>query len=353
MELRRRVALEAARQINKNLKREHPLRQLFWECTLRCNVHCRHCGSDCRHEPAKPDMPRDDFFRVLDRVAERYDPAEVFVIVSGGEPLMRDDLDLIGRGIHERGYPWGMVTNGLYLTPERFHNLKGAGLCSLAISFDGLEQEHNWLRCHPDSFRRADEAIDLLVADGTVKYDVVTCVNQKNFGQLAELREYLINKGVGDWRLFPIFPVGRAAHDPMLRVTNEQFRQILDFIRETRREGRIHANYSCEGFVGPYEGDVRDWLFRCAAGVTVGSVLIDGSISACTSIRSNYVQGNIYEDDFLDVWENRYQRYRDRTWMKKDACAKCRHWRYCEGNGMHLRDDDGRLLVCHMERIEG
>ena len=39
--------------------------------------------------------------------------------------------------------------------------------------------------------------------------------------------------------------------------------------------------------------------------------------------------------------------------MKKDACAKCRYWRYCEGNGMHLRDDDGRLLVCHMERIEG
>ena len=76
------VALEAARQINKNLKREHPLHQLFWECTLRCNVHCRHCGSDCRHEPTKPDMPRDDFFRVLDRVAERYDPAEVFVIVS-------------------------------------------------------------------------------------------------------------------------------------------------------------------------------------------------------------------------------------------------------------------------------
>ena len=350
--LRRRLALELARRMNNNLKREHPLRQLFWECTQRCNVHCRHCGSDCKQVATQADMPREDFFRVLDSVERRYNPNDVFLIVSGGEPLVRDDLELCGREFYRRGYPWGMVTNGLYLTAERFHSLRAAGLCSMAVSLDGLKDSHNWLRCHPDSFDKADQAIDLLVADGHVKYDVVTCVNQKNICQLAELRDYLIAKGVKDWRLFPIFPVGRAANDPMLQVTNEQYRYVLDFIRQTRREGRIHANYSCEGFVGNYEGDVRDWLFRCAAGTTVGGVLIDGSISACTSIRSRYIQGNIYEDDFLDVWDNRYEQYRNREWMRRDDCRDCRYWRYCEGNGMHLRTDDGRLLVCHMKRIE-
>ena len=43
------------------------------------------------------------------------------------------------------------------------------------------------------------------------------------------------------------------------------------------------------------------------------SVMIDGSISACASIRSDLAQGNIYKDDFIDVWENRYQPYPDRN----------------------------------------
>ncbi len=350
--LRRRVALELNRQLQHCLRREHPLRQLFWESTLRCNVHCRHCGSDCRAQSDTHDMPREDFFRVLDSIALHTNPHDVFVIMGGGEPLMRPDIMECGRGIYERGFPWGMVTNGLALTPERFLGLRRAGIHSITVSLDGLEDAHNWLRCHPDSFRQASQAIDLLVADGHLVYDVVTCVHQRNFGQLAQLRDFLTDKGVTGWRLFPIFPMGRAANNPELQLNGKQFRQLLDFIRQTRKEGRIRAAYSCEGYVGPYEGDVRDWLFRCEAGVTVASILADGSIGACTSIRSNYSQGNIYQDDFMEVWENRYQQHRNREWMRQGPCLDCKHWRYCEGNGMHLRDNDGHLLVCHMQRIE-
>ena len=85
--------------------------------------------------------------------------------------------------------------------------------------------------------------------------------------------------------------------------------------------------------------------------MTVGSVLIDGSISACTSIRADYHQGNIYQDDFWDVWQNRFQPYRDRSWMKKDKCGDCKYWKWCEGNGMHLRESDGSLMLCNLERI--
>lgn len=46
--LRHRIGLEIARKLNNDLQKEHPLKQLFWECTLRCNLHCRHCGSDCK-----------------------------------------------------------------------------------------------------------------------------------------------------------------------------------------------------------------------------------------------------------------------------------------------------------------
>ena len=298
-------------------------------------------------------MPREDFFRVLDGIAEKVTPADVLVIIGGGEPLVREDIVECAQGITDRGFPWGMVSNGLSLTAQRYQQLKDAGLRSLTISLDGLEEEHTWLRRHPDCFRMADQAIDRVVKDGNeIAYDVMTCVHQLNYDHLPMLRDYLIKKGVTHWRLATIFPVGRGGQDERLRLSKEQFRGLMEFIRLTREEGRIRASYGCEGFLGPYEGKVRDWAFRCAAGVTVGSVLVDGSISACTSIRHNYKQGNIYEDDFMEIWENRFQKHRDHTWMKRDECTNCRHWRFCEGNGLHLRDDDGRLLFCHMKQLE-
>ena len=350
--LRKKLALELWRQHEANVRREHPLRQLFWECTLRCDLKCRHCGSDCKMQSERHDMPKEDFYRVLDSVARRCDPHRVFVVVSGGEPLMRRDLEACCAGIYERGFPWGMVTNALHLSPDRFHGLLRAGMHSMTISLDGLEDDHNWMRGNQQSFQMVSQAIDMLVATRGFVFDIVTCVTQRNYAKLDTVREFLIGKGVKRWRLFTVFPVGRAALDPLMRLDNEQFRGVFDFIKSTREEGRIRVDYGCEGFLGNYEGEVRNRLFSCHAGVTIGSVLADGSISACTSLRADYHQGNIYDDDFMDVWEQRFLPYRDRRWMRRDDCADCRYWRYCQGNGMHLRDGNGRLLLCHLKRLQ-
>ena len=284
------MGLEIDRIIQNNIIKDHPLRQLFWECTLRCNLHCRHCGSDCKKEAGYQDMPLKDFLRVLDSVARHYDPHYVFIVVSGGEPLMRDDLEQCGREFYDRGFPWGMVTNGLYLTPERFSALMAAGLHSTTVSLDGMEQNHNWMRGYKDSFVRVSDALDLMVAEPRLVFDVVTCVNERNYDELPRLRDFLIEKGVRQWRVVTVFPVGRAANDPDMRLSADHFRGVMDFITECRTDGRIMASYGCEGFLGYLEHEVRDYFYRCSAGVTVGSVLIDGSISACSSIRANFHQ---------------------------------------------------------------
>ena len=351
MSLRTRIGQEVAHQLFRAIEREHPLRQLFWECTLRCNVHCRHCGSDCRKLSEIKDMPFADFAKVLDSVAAKCDPHKVFVILTGGEPLMRDDLEACGAEIYRRGFPWGLVTNGLALTPERFQALRKAGMHSVALSLDGLEANHNWLRGHMKSFQHTSEAIDTLVASD-ILFDCVTCVNRRNYSELPAIRDFLIEKGVAHWRIYTIFPVGRAKDDPDMRLSAEEFRGVFEFIKKTREEGRIHASYGCEGYLGEYEPYVRDHFFHCQAGITVGSVMADGAIAACASIRSNYNQGNIYEDDFMDVWEHRYQPHRTFEWRRTGDCADCRHWRYCRGNGMHLRDDEGRNILCHIKRLE-
>ena len=349
--LRKRIGLEIQRKFQNDLIETHPLYQLFWECTLRCNLHCRHCGSDCKTDTRLKDMPGEDFLRVLDGVRAKQNPHEVFVIITGGEPLMRSDLEKWGRAIYDKGFPWGLVTNGRLLTAERFRSLLAAGLHSVAISLDGLKENHNWMRGDERSFETVSKAIDLMAAEQSIIFDVVTCVTEHNFDELPAIRDFLIGKGVKRWRLLTVFPVGRAADDPELQLSNRHFRELMDFIRQTKREGRIRADFGCEGFLGSYEFDVRDDSFFCKAGVTVGSVLSDGSISACSSIRSDYHQGNIYKDDFMDVWENRFQVFRNKEWARKGECADCKVFRYCRGNGMHLRDGDGNLLMCHMKKL--
>ena len=352
LSLRQWMALKLFKKLHKIRTEEHQLNTLFWECTLRCNLNCRHCGSDCRAEATIPDMPLEDFLRVVDeQITPNVDPHKVMVVISGGEVLVRKDLERAGLELYRRGYPWGIVTNALALTPERFESLLRAGLHSISVSFDGFEEQHNYIRRNPHSYQRALDALRMIAADGTVAYDAVTCVTGALVPRLNEMKELLIANGIKHWRIFTIFPVGRAADDPTLRLTDEQFREVMEFIRRTRREGRIDLTYACEGFLGGYETEVRNSFYYCSAGVTTASIRVDGAISGCTSIRSNFDQGNIYRDNFWEVWSSRYEPFRDRSWARRDECADCRMFRYCQGGGMHLRDEEGKLLMCHYKRL--
>lgn len=345
MTTRQLIALENMRRERRKLEKSHPLRQLFWECTLRCNLSCRHCGSDCRKISSQPDMPLADFLPVLDDVAAMTPAGSVLVNTVGGEPLVRPDIVECGRAITERGFKWGFVSNGVLLSEPLLSELLKAGLRTVAISLDGLEAEHNWLR--GDSFAGAMNAIGLLTRTRNLLWDVITCVNQRNFSTLPELKQFLIAAGVKKWRIFTIFPQGRAKLHKELFLSPEQYVELMEFIAATRREGSINLSYSCEGFLGDYEGEVRSHIYRCDAGTMTASVLANGDISGCMSIRSHYAQGNIYRDRFSDVWQNRFEQMRDRRWMKHDECSRCKAWDWCAGGPFHLRGDSGELLHCN------
>ena len=116
------------------------------------------------------------------------------------------------------------------------------------------------------------------------------------------------------------------------------------------RTGRLGNNtIEIEALLTPDGGGMacHPAALRTAAGQC------DGSISGCTSVRSEMSQGNIYTDDLWDVWENRFQMMRDRSWAHKGQCANCKVWRYCEGSGLHLYDNHGELLTCHYNRLHG
>ena len=345
---RKYIGLKLFNSLYDDVVATHTLRTLFWECTLRCNLSCRHCGSDCTADAQQKDMPLEDFLRVLDtEITPNVDVNDLLIIFSGGEVLVRPDLEEAGREVTRRGYKWGMVTNGMMLTRERLKSLVEAGLRSISVSFDGFESEHNYIRQHPLSFERARQALRNIRQYEGLAYDAITCVTPAMMGRLEEWKEFLISEGICRWRIFSVFPAGRAKRDETLHLNPEQFRTLMEFIRKTRKEGRINLSYACEGFLGGYETEVRDHFYMCTAGVTVASIRVNGDISGCTSVRGNYAQGNIYRDRFWDVWQNRFTPFRNREWTKKDECADCKVWEFCRGGGMHLRDDNGKLMYCH------
>ena len=351
--LRKYFGLKLFNGLYDSAVQRHELRTLFWECTLRCNLSCRHCGSDCRVDVEEQDMPLADFLRLLDEeVTPHVDPSRVLIIFSGGEVLVRRDLEEAGREVTRRGYMWGMVTNGMGLSRERLASLVAAGLRSVSVSFDGFEDAHNYIRQNPLSFQRALNAIRYIREVEGLTYDVITCVTPMMVNRLEEWRDFLISEGIARWRIFSIFPAGRAKRDESLHINKEQFRYVMEFIRRTRKEGRIKLNYACEGFLGGYETEVRDHFYMCNAGISVASIRVNGDISGCTSVRANYTQGNIYRDSFWDVWQNRFQPFRNRDWAHKDECAECKVWEFCRGGGMHLRDNDGKLMYCHYNMLK-
>ena len=332
----------------------HILNYLFWECTLRCNLKCQHCGSDCKSSSVFPDMPFEDFLNAIQPLKKHYPENSILVAIMGGEPLLRKDLAECGKQLRENGFRWGIVTNG-YAYDEAMHaKLISAGMGSITVSLDGLEENHNWLRNNSKSFERAVNALELTVSYPRLSYDVVTCVHQKNLAELTTLKEFLISKKIKNWRLFTIAPIGRAADNPEMLLTNEQIRQLMNFIADNRKnDPRINLYFSCENYVGDYERKVRDSYFFCRAGINIGSVLIDGSISACPNIDRSFVQGNIYKDNFIDVWENRFDIMRNRSWCKSGLCEKCKDFKNCNGGAMHLwNEKQDSIMTCVADKLK-
>ena len=126
--------------------KEYPLRVLFWESTLKCNAYCEFCGSRCGDVSYSNELSKEEICYAFKQIADRYDASQIMINVSGGEPLMRNDLMEIMQYAITLGYRWGLVTNGMLLNEDIICRLKNAELKTVSISIDGLQQTHDSLR---------------------------------------------------------------------------------------------------------------------------------------------------------------------------------------------------------------
>ncbi len=328
------------------------LRYLFVEITQRCNLACLHCGSDCGKDEQRQELTTDEWLRFFDYLPTRFDARNIAVVVTGGEPFCRPHLDEVLAGLRKNRIPWGMVTNGWALTEQNIARALKQGLMSMTVSLDGTCANHDWLRGRAGSFERAIEGIRRVARAPLPAFDVVTCVNPRNLPELDQVADLLVQAKVPAWRLFCIFPKGRAKANPELKLGDEQLRELFAWMKRRKPElaqRGLTMNFSCEGYLPPrWDEAVRDEPYFCRAGINIASVLCDGAIGACPNVTRSLVQGNIRTDDFKEVWDDKFQPFFERSWMQTGQCQGCDQWRRCQGNSMHLWDDEAKATVlCH------
>ena len=100
--------------------------------------------------------------------------------------MVRKDIETCGMELYRRGYPWGIVSNGLLMTRERLDALLASGMHSATISLDGFEEAHNWLRRHPKSFENAVNAICMLADKEEIGSEGVTGMKSAAFDTFME-----------------------------------------------------------------------------------------------------------------------------------------------------------------------
>ena len=330
----------------------HEMKYLFLELTHRCNNSCLHCGSDCVRNDETPDLPKDAILRVLNEIKAEYNTHEINVVLSGGEPLCYPGLFDLAREIIKLEFPWSMVTNGYAWTQDTINEAKNSGLHTVTVSLDGFGDDHNWLRGVPDSFEKAVNTIKMFVSDPFYNdMDIMTCVNKKNIKTLDSFYNFLKSLGIKKWRITTISPIGRAVLNEDLFLSKEDHIYLFDKIIELKAKDEIQINFCDSEYLGDrYEFKVRDHNFFCQAGISIAGIMLNGDILACPNIDRRFMQGNIYSDSFVDVWENKYQLFRNREWMKTGDCKKCKEWELCKGSSFHLWDiDNNRPKICHSD----
>lgn len=328
----------------------HPrLKFLFLELTLRCNERCLHCGSSCGDVPS-PEMPLDEYRRILDEIHEDFDVNTFQLCITGGEPLLRKDFfDIMGYA-NDLGYRWGMTSNATLIDADIARRLAECGMKTISVSIDGLEATHDAFRRTPGGYQKAMTGIQCLIDQGSFKsVQVTTVLNHGNMNELDALYEIFLDMDIDSWRILGTEPMGRALEHPELLLTADDYRRLFEFIRDRRMED-LPITYGCSHFLGyRYEREVRDHYFTCNSGIYTASITSSGDIIGCLDIerRPEMIQGNIHNDRFKDVWENRFGFFRHGLDQDSTECSACPEKEFCAGGARHSFDyDTGHQRMC-------
>jgi MoaA/NifB/PqqE/SkfB family radical SAM enzyme len=265
--------------------------------TARCPCNCWHCSFSKRN-------PKDELTleELKKAIAQVQDLGTSVIGLTGGEPLLRDDLEAIIASVGERSMPL-LFTTGYELTPKRVKGLKAAGLEVPVISLDHYRPEvHDRGRRRKGMFESAVRAVEMFRAEGF--YVAVSFVPDRRLvddrDDLFRTIDFFRELGVNDMRLTSPILSGRLTSRPEEKLTEENVRTIFEIQRFCTRK---------KGYPGVFAYDFFESkrFYGCGAGYHY--LFIDSQGNACPCDFTMMALGNIRESSIADIWREIRRRF--------------------------------------------
>jgi pseudo-rSAM protein/SPASM domain protein len=342
-----------AEQIRER-KQRHPV--VVWNATRRCNLRCRHCYASADSEAAAGELTTREARTLIDELAEYGVPVLLF---SGGESLVRDDLNGLVAHAADRGIRPVLSTNGTLLSEDRARRLKRAGLAYAGVSVDGLPERNDAFRGREGAFESAVEGIAAAQAAG-LKTGLRYTVTEANVEDLPGVVDLLTDRGVDRFCFYHLDYGGRGESAREVDLSPPKRRRVVRRLCELTRE--YHANsheietllvgnyadtaflveYAREAFGDERAASIRRYLERNGgdpAGERVADIDPQGNVHP-TQFWQGYSLGNVRDRPFGAIWEDGsnplLSRLRERPATLSGRCLSCRYRDICRG-GSRLR----------------
>jgi len=260
--------------------------------TTRCQYRCEHCGAT--YDGERSELTKDEWIQVIRDLQEL---GLAYIVFSGGEPLVRDDMEEIISAVDDRSTTL-LFTNGRALTLDRARSLKASGLFFLAVSLDSpYPEEHNRIRRNPKAFAHAVAAIRNASQAGL--YTLVSAVVFKK--DLTEQNLYTLfhlakENGAHEVRIHQPVPGGQLADpkDADQIFFTEETRQRLYKIQFAANQRDDLPKVSSFAYT---EGPCK---FGCGAGVLHSYISAAGDLWPCDFVPLSF--GNVLKEDLKTVY---------------------------------------------------
>lgn len=293
---------------------------LLAELTYRCPLHCVFCYNPVQLKQASSELTTAEWVEVM-RQARQLGAAQLGF--SGGEPLVRDDLEELVQEAHRLGYYTNLITSGVGLTPARAQRLKDAGLDHVQLSFQDSTRELNDFLSHTKTFELKKKVAQTIKAHDWPM--VMNCVlHRHNLPHVGQIIEMALDLGAEYLELANVQYYGWAwVNRDHLMPTRAQLQEAEAVVQGWRE--RIGKQCRLL-FVVPDYFEERPKACMNGWGSVFLSIAPDGLAMPCHNARDlpGLQLPNVREQPIADIWQRSqaFNAYRGQDWMQ-EPCRSC------------------------------
>jgi heme b synthase len=318
------------------------LRMVAWEVTRSCNLACVHCRASSVHGPYKGELDTARCLSLLDEIVAFSRPV---IILTGGEPLLREDIFTIASYGNRKGLRMVMATNGTLVTDEMAVRIRESGIRRVSISIDGRNaKSHDAFRAVPGAFQGALDGIKALKKAG-VEFQINTTVTKANLPEIEDILNLSLAMGAAAHHIFLLVPTGRGKDMAGREISPEDYEKTLNWFYETGQRCSIQLKATCaphyyriyhqrkKGGAGkkPDSAHPLHAMTRgCLGGSSFCFISHTGRVQPCGYLDLDC--GQVREKRFEEIWRHSaiINDLRDLS-RYKGKCGRCEFIRVCGG----------------------